>query len=67
MKLKAMEKVYLSRIETQNQAPSRAAGAEHTGSQQRSHKKIPKGPNKKVIPRETQDRFVDDPDYIRRG
>jgi hypothetical protein len=75
MKLKAMEKVYLSRIETQNQGSNLRAtqqnqsnsGFNPSGSAQRSSKKIPKVPSKKVHGRETQDRFTDDPDYIRRG
>jgi hypothetical protein len=66
-----MEKVYLSRIENQNASGAKPQGAslQFSGSrQQNSHSvnKIPK-PKKKYVPREFQDRFVDDPDYIRRG
>lgn len=59
MKLKAMEKVYLSRIET-NQEVSKQESA--SGA-----KKAKPLPEKKGGPRELQDRFVDDPDYVRRG
>lgn len=60
MKLKAMEKTYLSKVEKQQSA---AMG--NTANLTQSQKKMPKA--RKPAPREFQDRFMDDPDYIRRG
>lgn len=60
MKLKAMEKNYLNRIEKQQSGQPKMQQA-----LTQSQKKMPKA--RKPAPREFQDRFVDDPDYIRRG
>lgn len=60
MKLKAMEKNYLANLEKQKSSQPQAPN--HITQ---SQKKMPKA--RKPAPREFQDRFVDDPDYIRRG
>ena len=71
MKLKAMEQVYLQRIESsQAEAVTKKSVQQRTiGGSSTAHS-IPKKSNSPKKPpafREFQDRFVDNPDFIHRG
>ena len=69
MKLKAMEKVYLQRIEAsavdKKSAYHKTVASGTTQEQSVERRKVKSKPAPKF--REFQDRFVDDPDFVHKG